>query len=290
MSKLSLTALLKKAEALNKNPLEALEYSFGRLSPETVGTSPLSTLLDLHKNSGTADEIMTSEMELFGWLFGPRKRSEGVFHPSEISNEDDWCKRKFYYDVAKAPKDEDYKHASQTDNQLLRLFDLGTMVHMYIQWGLYQKGLLKAREVHVTSDEFLIDGHTDGLVEMNGKKYTLEIKTMNTFQFGKLEAPVEKQVRQASIYADLSGTDGILMLYYDKNNSAIKYFEAEIDQDFVDRFKELAKEIKDSYYLNLRKTRSKDVEQHETPKRKCRNNLSERAINCPYRTLCFKGD
>ncbi len=283
-----LKSILAKADALARNSILSVPYSFGK-SKDDVGLEILSEMKTALIN-GTANRTELS-LRLFDWLMGDKPRTKGVFHPSEICDEDSWCRRKYYYDIAQIKADSCFVSAADLDNQLQRIFDIGTFIHFYIQNSLRKAGILKQAEVPVQSAEYGVGGHTDGVLHGSFFKTAgdilLEIKSMNTMQFYKLVAPVEKQVKQASIYAHFLGLDKILMLYYDKNTSAMKDYLVDVDIAFVERFKTLAKEIMSLRTQNLRRTRTTDITQHQLPSRVCHASTCKRAQSCPYTSTCF---
>lgn len=228
-------------------------------------------------------------MKLFELAFTEEPRAKGAFHPSEIAGEDKLCYRKMYYQYAKLPPDSNYVDAAQADNKLLRLFDLGSMVHLYLQYNLWRMGLLEEAEAAVVSEEFGVSGKTDGIIVYEGERMVLEIKTITTFGFAKLTKPYEKHINQASIYAHFKGLSKILFIYYDKNTSDMKYFIEEVNVKFVAKFKREAEPVIKKYNTNLRKTRSADVTKHTVGfDRICSSQATERAMGCPFASFCFK--
>jgi hypothetical protein len=284
----NLKNLLKKASLMGRESILSVDYglSDGVVEVEDLLASA-HDLQKMREGGATDEEVSLQLLRVFSSLMGDKPRMRGVFSPSEVCDEDNWCGRKFYFDLLRVPYDAGFTKPAESDNALRRLFDLGTMVHWYLQASLLRSGHLLSVETRVTSDEFLVNGSTDGVVMYQGEKMLLEIKTMNTFQFGKLTAPVEKQVRQASIYAHFHGLDKILMLYYDKNNSELKEFVADVDMEFVDRFKALSKRVQLLVAKNRRR-KGEELENHVLENRVCRSATCARAAKCPYTTTCFK--
>jgi hypothetical protein len=178
------------------------------------------------------EKISFLKLELFRLAFAEEGRDTSGFHPSEISYEEKKCHRKMYYDLYGLASDVAY--IKDVDDRLQRIFDLGTMVHLYIQTSLYYEGLLEEAEVAVYDKRTNIVGHADGIVKQKddvfpdllaGERAMLEIKTINSYGFNGnkyragLTEPKIEHIKQASIYADILGLDKIVFIYYNKDNS-----------------------------------------------------------------------
>jgi CRISPR/Cas system-associated exonuclease Cas4 (RecB family) len=237
-----------------------------------------------------------TEALFFQAAFKPPKRSVGVFSPSELSVETPICPRKMYFRRAKVAHDPGVVNFAEADNRMMRIVDLGTMIHMYIQVNLMRAGMLIAREVPVESARYGIKGSCDGLVYFEGTdtnkrafkgEIPLEIKSINLNGYSSLKTAKPEHLRQASIYSDLLGYDQTLFLYYCKDNSEMKLYVVDNDHTFLDMFYDLAETIVQHHQAQLRKTRTNDITRHELPPRICGTYNCERAVNCPYGKTCF---
>lgn len=133
-------------------------------------------------------------------------------------------------------------------------------------------------EHEVESREYLVRGHFDGLLRLE-RDSLLEIKTINTREFGFLQRPKPEHVLQARIY-DLLGprTENIVMLYIDKGgNDPPKEFKVEQDNAEVmallRRLKRYNRE-RESGKLFLRVS-------------SCTSTSCPRAKRCPVAQHCF---
>jgi hypothetical protein len=237
-------------------------------------------------------------MEAFTIAFSQDKRATGVFHPSAYSIETKHCYRKMYYEYADIPKDATFIPITH-DNRMQRLFDLGTMVHLYIQYNLLREGILIDFEAPINEPKYGVSGKADGLIEFSGFDHNnvyhpketmiLEVKTMFSFGFNKLDEPKEAHVNQASIYGHFLGVDKIAFVYYSKDTSELKIFVHDVDHAYAESFKANTRKVITKYSSNVRKHRTKDVSKHtETFDRVCRSRSSKRAMDCPYADYCFK--
>lgn len=68
----------------------------------------------------------------------------------------------------------------------------------------------------------------DGIFRYKKKEVILEIKTIHSFAFQKLTAPLEKHIKQATCYALSLGIDNVLFLYEDRNFMKKKLFLYEV--------------------------------------------------------------
>lgn len=72
------------------------------------------------------------------------------------------------------------KSSEPIPERTLRLFEMGHVVHDYIQKMIEDEGLLFAKELTVRLDEFELVGHFDAIIKFNGKYSLLELKTVHS--------------------------------------------------------------------------------------------------------------
>lgn len=229
------------------------------------------------------------ELDMFEALFATKHFDDTYFHPSSMFY-GRVCFRELYFRKTATLKDDGYVSKFDTNAKLRRVVDLGTIMHLYIQWNLHKAGILIEHEVSLKDEEHNFVGHADGVVEdSSGKLAILEIKTASSFVFDKLKSPLDYHVGQASLYADILGYERIVFLYYNKNTSDLKVFEVDKDSDQVSHIKAVAKKILLTYRSNMRRSRTKDVTKHEKLfKRICKNQFVDKARGCPYSKICFE--
>lgn len=90
-----------------------------------------------------------------------------------------------------------------TEPRLQRIFDNGDGVHERIQNYLYKCGFLFMDEVPLYNAEYDIQGHTDGIGSLSGKKNRaeiVEIKSINDNGFRGLKKAKEEHEAQAQVY------------------------------------------------------------------------------------------
>lgn len=232
----------------------------------------------------------------FQAAFKPPARTKGVFSPSELSVENPICPRKMYYRRGMVEHDPGVLNFAEADNRMMRIVDLGTMIHFYIQVNLRRAGMLVAREVEVDAPEYGIKGTCDGIVRFSGYDTNrrhfdgilpLEIKSINANGFNTLKTAKPEHIKQATIYAHFLGYKQTLFIYYCKDTSHMKTYIVDNDDTFLTTFLDLAGMIVMHYRQEVKRTRSKDVLKHNLPPRICGNVSCDRATNCPYRNTCF---
>lgn len=280
----------------------ALDYDIQHRTPKEADLLlMLEQMADIIRQSGTLKEADKKRFILtfFRLAFSQDARATGCFHPSEISTEDTLCHRKMYYQKGNVRKDATYVNFT-ADNRMMRLVDLGTMLHLYIQENLDRLGVLKDFEVPVDAPQFGISGKMDGIIEFVGnddlgvyydlEDMVLEVKSINDYGFTSLRKAKPEHLKQASIYGGLLGLKRICFLYYNKNTSAHKIFVHDVDFKYLEGFKETAGSIIQLFNNNVRKLRTNDVKLHDglIPKRICQNRTTKRAMDCAFADYCFK--
>lgn len=118
-------------------------------------------------------------------------RAVDVNAPSQAGK----CMRANYYMRKQYPADGDI------DARTMRIFDNGTHVHIRLQKYMTDMGLLIMDEVPLINDEFHIQGHTDGYLDLGDEVAILEIKSINDQQFQRLKDVKEEHKKQGLIYA-----------------------------------------------------------------------------------------
>ena len=170
---------------------------------------------------------------------GSLHRRRDTFHPSEICRSD-FCPRAWMLGY----QDPTLYENQKVPVQLQKKFDVGKMLHKYIQKKLGNAGVLfglwechrmcegescfyfgfnpikvcdkvcdkarwKYRELTVFDPNLNIRGNIDGVVIIGDKKYGLEFKSMNSGSYSTLIQPVESDKEQSLWYVDVMSRNGI---------------------------------------------------------------------------------
>ena len=104
-------------------------------------------------------------------------RAFNVNAPSQIAV----CKRARYY--ARTGEGTKTSYSARTQ----RIFDNGTYFHERTQRYLLDSGILLLDEVPVLSEEYNIQGHTDGILDLGDEFAILELKSINDNQYSGLK-------------------------------------------------------------------------------------------------------
>ena len=148
----------------------------------------LKNLFNAMKKEG----IITSPLDryLFEQANKPNDRAVNVNAPSQAGR----CNRANYY------MRKQYEQDGSIDPRTQRIFDNGTYTHERLQAYLIDMGLLHMDEVPIINDEYNIQGHTDGFINLKNEVAILEIKSINDNQFGQLKDAKDEHKRQGLIY------------------------------------------------------------------------------------------
>lgn len=149
------------------------------------------------------------------------RQDPGWFHPSDLTCDDHEL-------LARYMGTSVYRFEPA---QKLRVYDNGTFMHR--RWDAY----LAAAEVmpeHVRRFELpyvRMRGECDGIVAHpeTGRRYILELKSINPFGFGKLATPQDGHVEQVHCYMAGLGVLDTIVLYENKGDQAVRAFHVPFD-------------------------------------------------------------
>jgi len=164
-----------------------------------------------------------------------REHVRGKYHPSNLSS--GVCRRAVVYQQLNTVT------SNPHDVRTLRIFHLGDAVHEMIQRELKEAGVLEQAEVPIKNDEYGIVGHCDAILNLGGKKWLGEFKTINSHQFRGLTSPKPEHVEQVSLYMFCTGIHDAIVLYFCKDTSEIKEFKVKYEQSRVDELLLIIKEV-----------------------------------------------
>ncbi len=135
------------------------------------------------------------------------------------------CFRSIFFKFKNVPREE------EIGANILRLFDHGDHMHQLIM-----KPLLSIRDIHVVASEInippqeLISGRADAIISTGKELYVLDVKSMNSMIFGKLEQPKEENVDQLQLYLHYFKVPKGILLYVDKDKLELKEFIINYDK------------------------------------------------------------
>lgn len=168
---------------------------------------------------------------------------------------------------------------------LKRIFEEGNAIHEKWQRLFIRGGLGKAEDMDFSrfNKKYELSFTPDAIITINGEKYIVEIKSVNTYQFKNMTKH-ESGTKQLRWYMRLTGIKNGIVLCEDKNTQDFKVFVFHYDEiaaDVTDHFIERLEEIQ--YY------KQRLLEEKKAPKRhpECTSYSSKRCMKCNMRDVCF---
>jgi len=147
-----------------------------------------------------------------------------LFHPSALGQ----CLRKLWFQHLKAPT-----NGEPTSDDALRwymILETGSKVHVLWQNLCRKAGVLEQGEVSLRDSSLRIIGHADGILNISGDRYVLEIKTINARGFGGLTEAKPEHVLQATAYMKALNVKGTVFVYLDKDRHGVKEYVVPFDE------------------------------------------------------------
>lgn len=198
-----------------------------------------------------------------------RAGSEDIFHASALASRY-FCLIEAVLDAKKKPKPMVYF------SSMLRIFKAGDDIHAKHQEFWRKNKMAYAIEGKNYSKFLHMTATPDGLIKFMGKMTIAEIKSMNTFIFGKLKEVPKNAYVQAQIYMYLTATPQAVVIVEDKNTQDIKLFK-------------VAFCINDALeYLMRRRLIMKYENKDKLPPKKFMYCKKKNQRKCKYNEICFK--
>lgn len=251
------------------------------------------------------------------------KRDTLHLHPSEMAK-DNWCPRSSWYKIM----DTEESDPQSFSLSRLNIFAEGNNIHtkwqnwMWKAGGLYgdwscstcdyrwedksppvcpvcSSDDIRYREVPISSDEYHIIGHADGLWEDERGKALIEIKSVGLgtirweapslyegYEKGdltlddlwkRLKRPLKSHLRQINLYMFFKKVDSAIVIYEWKPSQEVKEFQVSFEQSIVDPLLEGAKDV--IAHLNTGEVPPRPVSATSKSCNTCRF--------CNYKTMCW---
>lgn len=138
------------------------------------------------------------------------------------------CDRALVYDWRGEPKE-------PISGRGMMIFNDGDIHHRDIRDRIRNSGFeLVEEERELFDRNWNLSGHIDGIVCFNGDHFLLEIKSINHFQFERLNSrPLEEHIQQINLYMFYRDIDKGVIIYKNKNTAALKEFVVKKDDEIV---------------------------------------------------------
>jgi len=163
-------------------------------------------------------------------------RDHSKFHPSAIG----YCSRKITYSMLGYEEE-------PVDTITQRIFENGHSMHARYEKWFEDMGIQIAPELVLSENsedpeiarkarELNIDGRTDSLIEVNGERYIVELKSAGQamFEYHLNKGPKKHHLQQILMYMYLTGVKKGILLYENKNTQEIREFAIEYDEEIVE--------------------------------------------------------
>jgi len=168
-----------------------------------------------------------------------------------FNERDNKAQKKFYItDTGKCPRAiffsfKGYKK-SPLDPRMSRIFQKGNRFHQDLFQLLYTIPSIKviATELHIPEHPY-ITGRADALLNVDGENYVMDIKSMNSFIFKKMENPQPENVQQVQLYLHFFNIQKGILFYIDKDRQEIKEYVVSYDPLMVHFLLQNFKKLKD---------------------------------------------
>jgi len=128
------------------------------------------------------------------------------------------------------------------DDRMLRVFEVGTVIHRLLQDVLRKHDVLIA-------EEFLVEdahrrGHIDALVRFEGKTILYDFKTISAQRLATLEAPSRNYLFQIVTYAELlpMPVDDLRIAFVEKDSLSVVEFSVRESCDYAALSEEVAED------------------------------------------------
>ncbi len=198
------------------------------------------------------------------YLENQKNREQTRFYITDAGK----CPRAVFLKFKNAPKE-------PIDARLMRIFEHGELIHRNIFNILYRLKIGCTTEIRIPEQE-IVSGRADAILCMNNENYVLDIKSINSMLFRKLENPKEENIYQIQLYMHFFGIKKAILLYVDKDQQNLKEF-------FVDYDENLCKDLMDKFY-DLKGKIEKDI----MPERLSDYPKNWQCVYCQYKDVCKK--
>lgn len=248
---------------------------------------------DINKKENAIEKMMLENI-LNGLFFKPKNMEEEVkfvkqmftrgtgsddrvgLHASAIiASDNEFCYRQQVLSLL-------YKQTqgSEVPIRLKRVFEEGNAIHEKWQRLFIRGGLGKAGDMDRTRrvKKYELSFTPDAVLTIAGKKYVVEIKSMNTIGFKHATSHPSGE-KQCQLYMHFLGIPRGFVLADDKNSQDFKIFPVVYDFDEIKPYIQRLEEVKEMKEIM--------ITEKEVPVRKCKNCNTKRALQCGMRDACF---
>lgn len=174
------------------------------------------------------------------------------------------------------------KQGEQVPVGLKRIFTEGDAIHEKWQRLFIRGGYTEPLQCDYSKfdENYDLSYTPDIIAKIDGEKYIVEIKSVNTFQFKKMTSHPSGK-KQCHFYMYEEGIKKGFVLCEDKNTQDIKVFLYDFDYNIIKPY--IARLEKVQYYKHRLIDKGKLVKRHE----KCTGYNCKMAEQCAMREVCY---
>lgn len=157
-----------------------------------------------------------------------RTKHIGRYYPSEIG----LCMRKLWYS---------YRFPSETPPELLKIFEVGNIMHDFVVRVLDSKKtpdveLVKSEfPLRFDGDGFIVSGRVDNLILIKSSDKEVLVEVKSSGDVGFINQAAHHNKMQLQLYMHITGIHNGILLYLDKKNLLSKVFTVEYDEEEANR-------------------------------------------------------
>lgn len=196
------------------------------------------------------------------YLENQKNREQTRFYITDAGK----CPRAVFFKFKSAPRE-------AIEPRLMRIFEHGEHIHRNIFNILYRLKIGCTTEIKIPDQE-IVSGRADAILCMDNENYVLDIKSINSMLFRKLEEPKEENIFQVQLYMHFFGIKKAILLYVDKDQQNLKEFSVDYDE-------KLCRDLMDKFYA-LKEKIEKDV----VPERLSDYPKNWQCQYCQYKDVC----
>lgn len=186
-------------------------------------------------------EVLTKDIEkkfdeTIMRLMDEESYPQARFRASSIAD----CPRKMIFSMMNLPKDQ-YPRSGSDTAKGYKLMGMGTYIHGYIQEHFIAMGILPKDDLEekkrLVDEEYMFSGHCDGVLDIDGTRVLLEIKTINERGFKWIKEPKQEHYFQAQAYLHFLEklynirAEKVLFIYVNRNSDNLDFKPFFIDRD-----------------------------------------------------------
>ena len=227
-----------------------------------------------------AKKNMDEEVKFVKQMFtrgGDSTERYGLHTSAIIVGDDKFCYREQVLSLL-------YKQAQgeNVPQNLIRIFEEGNAIHEKWQRLFIRGGLCKAEDCDFSkfNKKYEVGYTPDAIITIKGKKYIVEIKSVNTYQFMKMTSH-PTAIKQVQMYMHFTGIHDGIILCDDKNTQNFKVFVVKYNPEIVAKYIERLEAVQ--FYKNKVFEEGKMVKRCE----QCNSKVCKRAIGCAMRDACW---